>query len=258
MRLGREHYILNEGTLAVAQHEETVISFNDFGNGSGGAIGNNHLITIDAESNLSNTIGKILQGGSLESFIGESAGHNTSRSSVRTSGFLLNLGGSHTLRSINNLSTGHGVILHGHAVGHGVAPRSSLAIIGDIGAASVGQNSIDIIRGRSNQLTRLHNISEGTSIQIDTLNSDIITQSGGRGSSLRDAFRTVSEDFGGFAAGFYHPQVRFVPLFPPRFFCSWVTAWVAGQTSPPVPSSFCRSTHVSLYLHLSPLGFMHG
>ena len=37
---------------------------------------------------------------------------------------------------------------------------------------------------------------------------------------------TVSEDFGGFAAGFPHPWIRFVPLFPPRFFCSWVTAWV--------------------------------
>ena len=37
---------------------------------------------------------------------------------------------------------------------------------------------------------------------------------------------TVSEDFGGFAAGFPHPWIRFVLLFPPRFFCSWVTAWV--------------------------------
>ena len=26
--------------------------------------------------------------------------------------------------------------------------------------------------------------------------------------------------------GFPHSQIRFVPLFPPRFFCSWVTAWV--------------------------------
>jgi len=25
--------------------------------------------------------------------------------------------------------------------------------------------------------------------------------------------------------------VRFVPLFPPRFFCSWVTAWVKTRSS---------------------------
>ena len=41
---------------------------------------------------------------------------------------------------------------------------------------------------------------------------------------------TVSEGFGGFAAGFPHPWIRFVPLFPPRFFCSWVTAWVKTRS----------------------------
>ena len=30
----------------------------------------------------------------------------------------------------------------------------------------------------------------------------------------------------GFAEEFHHPWIRFSPLFPPRFFCSWVTAWV--------------------------------
>ena len=49
-----------------------------------------------------------------------------------------------------------------------------------------------------------------------------------KGSTIvdRDAFRTVSAAISGFSTKSPHPQVRSVPLFPPRFFCSWVTAWV--------------------------------
>ena len=47
----------------------------------------------------------------------------------------------------------------------------------------------------------------------------------------RDAFRTVSAAISGFSTKSHHPQVRSVPLFPPRFFCSWVRSWVKTQAS---------------------------
>ena len=39
----------------------------------------------------------------------------------------------------------------------------------------------------------------------------------------------MKQDAADTIGGVISQQMRFVPLFPPRFFCSWVTAWVNGR-----------------------------